>query len=254
MSQNKFSYSIPIPEFIGSLHHIEYLNLSNANFHGTIPSNLGNLSHLKSLDLSGNGYSSLRAENLNWVYVLSFLKVLDLSGVDLSNAKDWLESINMLSSLVELRLFYCMLHKLPQYVHHVNFTSLKILDLSENNFNSNIPDWLFKIGHSVVYLNLSRCQSQGLIPDAFGNMTSLTSLDLSRNDLEGPIPLTLGLFEKESQLNKSSSLSELYLSDNQLNGSLEQSLVQLSQLVALDVARNYLEGNITEASSLKKLQ
>ena len=247
LSQNKFSYSIPIPEFIGSLHHIEYLNLSNANFHGTIPSNLGNLSHLKSLDLSGNGYSSLRAENLNWVYVLSFLKVLDLSGVDLSNAKDWLESINMLSSLVELRLFYCMLHKLPQYVHHVNFTSLKILDLSDNNFNSNIPDWLFKIGHSVLYLNLSRCQLQGLIPDAFGNMTSLTSLDLSRNDLEGPIPLTLGLFEKESQLNKSSSLSELYLSDNQLNGSLEQSLVQLSQLVALDVARNYLEGNITEA-------
>ena len=190
LSQNKFSYSIPIPEFIGSLHHIEYLNLSNVNFHGTIPSNLGNLSHLKSLDLSGNGYSSLRAENLNWVYVLSFLKVLDLSGVDLSNAKDWLESINMLSSLVELRLFYYMLHKLPQYVHHVNFTSLKILDLSENNFNSNIPDWLFKIGHSVVYLNLSRCQLQGLIPDAFGNMTSLTSLDLSRNDLEGPIPLT----------------------------------------------------------------
>ena len=140
-----------------------------------------------------------------------------------------------------------MLHKLPQYVHHVNFTSLKILDLSDNNFNSNIPDWLFKIGHSVVYLNLSRCQLQGLIPDAFGNMTSLTSLDLSRNGLEGPIPLTLGMFEKESQLNKSSSLRELYLYGNQLNGSLEQSLVQLSQLVALDVARNYLEGNITEA-------
>ena len=33
LSQNKFGYSIPILEFIGSLHHIEYLNLSNANFH-----------------------------------------------------------------------------------------------------------------------------------------------------------------------------------------------------------------------------
>ncbi|XP_030923443.1 receptor-like protein EIX1 [Quercus lobata] len=246
LSQNNF-YSIPIPEFIGSLQCIKYLNLSNATFRGPIPSSLGNLSHLESLDLSGNGYSSLRAENLNWVYGLSFLKVLDLSGVDLSNAEVWLESINMLSSLVELRLFYCMLHKLPQYVHHVNFASLKILDLSDNNFNSKISDWLFKIGHSVVYLNLSRCQLQGLIPDAFGNMTSLTSLDLSRNDLKGPIPLTFGMFEKESQLNKSSSLRELYLYDNQLNGSLEQSLVQLSQLVALNVAGNDLEGNITEA-------
>ncbi|KAK9990385.1 hypothetical protein SO802_025370 [Lithocarpus litseifolius] len=92
---------------------------------------------------------------------------------------------------------------------------------------------------------------QGLIPDDFGNMTSLTSLDLSRNDLEGPIPLTLGMFEKESQLNKSSSLRELYLSNNQLNGSLEQSILQLSQLVALNVAGNNLQGNIMEAH-LKK--
>ncbi|KAL4645134.1 hypothetical protein ACB092_02G214200, partial [Castanea dentata] len=236
LSQNNFDYN-PIPDFIGSLQHIEYLNLSNANFRGPIPSSLGNLSHSESLDFSGKGYSSLRAENLNWDYGLSFLKVLNLSGVDLSNAEDWLDSINMLSSLVELRLFYCMLHKLPQYLHHVNFTSLKILDLSDNNFTSKIPDWLFKIGHSVVYLNLSRCQLQGLIPDAFGNMTSLTSLDLSRNDLEGPIPLTLGMLEKR----------ELHLYENQLNGSLEQSLVQLSQLVALNVAGNDLEGNITEA-------
>ncbi|XP_050240935.1 receptor-like protein EIX2 [Quercus robur] len=245
LSQNNFN-NIPIPEFIGSLQYIEYLNLSNANFRGPIPSSLGNLSHLEYLDLSGNGFS-LKAKNLNWVYGLSFLKVLDLSGVDLSSAEDWLDAINMLSSLVELHLFYCKLHKLPQYLHHVNFTSLKILDLSDNNFNSPIPDWLFEIGHSVVYLNLSICQLQGLIPDAFGNMTSLTYLDLSKNNLKGPIPLTLGLFQKEIQLNKSSSLRELYLSDNQLNGSLEQSLVQLSQLVALNVARNYLEGNITEA-------
>nr|XP_023886682.1 receptor-like protein EIX1 [Quercus suber] len=250
LSQNNFYYN-PIPDFIGSLQYIEYLNLSNANFRGPIPSSLGNLSHLESLDLSGNEYSSLRAENLNWVYGLSFLKVLDLSGADLSNVEDWLDAINMLNSLVELSLFYCKLQKLPQYLHPVNFTSLQILDLSHNTFHSTIPDWLFEIGHSLVYLNLSSCQLQGLIPDAFGNMTSLTSLDLSRNDLEGPIPLTLGMFEKESQLNKSSSLRELYLSNNQLNGSLEQSLVHLSQLVALDVAGNKLEGNITEAH-LKK--
>ena len=250
LSQNNFYYN-PIPDFIGSLQYIEYLNLSNANFRGPIPSSLGNLSHLESLDLSGNEYSSLRAENLNWVYGLSFLKVLDLSGADLSNVEDWLDAINMLYSLVKLRLFYCKLHKLPQYLHPVNFTSLQILDLSHNTFHSTIPDWLFEIGHSLVYLHLSTCDIQGRIPNAFGNMTSLTYLDLSKNNLKGPIPLTLGLFQKEIQLNKASSLGELYLSNNQLNGSLEQSLVQLSQLVALDVAGNKLEGNITEAH-LKK--
>ena len=156
LSLNDFQ-QIPIPELIGSLKYIEYLNLSNANFRGTIPSTLGNLSHLKSLDLSGNGFS-LRAENLSWVYGLSSLKVLDLGGVDLSNAEDWLDAVNMLPSLVMLRLFCCKLPKLSQNLHHVNFTSLKFLDLSFNNFSSTIPNWLFDIGHGLVYLNLSRCQ------------------------------------------------------------------------------------------------
>ncbi|KAL4645133.1 hypothetical protein ACB092_02G214100 [Castanea dentata] len=229
LSQTNFNYN-PIPDFIGSLQYIEYLNLSNANFRGTIPSNLGNLSHLEYSDLSGNRFS-LSAKNLKWVYGLSFLKVLDLSGVDLNSAEDWLDAINMLSSLVELRLFYCKLHKIPQYLHPVNFTSLKILDLSDNNFGSAIPDSLILQGH---------------IPDTFGNMTSLTSLDLSKNNLGRSYTINFRPFSKESQLNKSSSLRELYLSNNQLCGSLEHSLVQLSQLVVLDVAGNNLEGNITE--------
>ena len=87
LSLNDF-HEDSIPEFIGSLQYIEYLNLSNANFRGTIPTHLGNLSQLEVLDLSGNSFS-LKADNLNWVYGLSSLKVLDLGGVDLSNAEDW---------------------------------------------------------------------------------------------------------------------------------------------------------------------
>ena len=134
LSHNNF-HQIQIPEYIGSLRYIEYLNLSNANFRGTVPNNLGNLSHLEYLDLSGE-VDFLRAENLNWLYHLSSLKVLNLGGVDLSNAEGWLDAVNMLPSLVELRLFFCKLHKLPQNLHHVNFTSLKFLDLSYNNFSS----------------------------------------------------------------------------------------------------------------------
>ena len=99
--------------------------------------------------MSGNCFS-LKADNLNWVYGLSSLKVLDLGGVDLNNAEDWLDAVNMLPSLVELRLSFCTLHKLPQNLHRVNFTSLKILDLSYNDFSSTILDWLFDIGHSLV--------------------------------------------------------------------------------------------------------
>ncbi len=90
----------------------------------------------------------------------------------------------------------------------MNSTSLKILHLLFNNFSSTIKHWLFEIG-SVVYLNLARYQLQGLIPDVFGNLTSLISLDLSENDHEDVIPLTLGSFQEESQLSRSSSLRGL---------------------------------------------
>nr|POE87135.1 receptor-like protein 12 [Quercus suber] len=136
----------------------------------------------------------LRSQDL-----FNLLQVLDLGGVDLTNAENWLDTVNLLLNLVELRLFFCKLHKLPLNLPHVNFTSPKIPDLSHNEFSSTIPEWLFDIGHSLVHLNLSRCQLQALIPDAIGNLTSLTSLDLSMNNLEGPIPLTLGLFQKESK-------------------------------------------------------
>ncbi|KAF3961764.1 hypothetical protein CMV_013647 [Castanea mollissima] len=232
LSLNDFQH-IPIPELIGSLQYIKYLNLSNANSRGTIPSSLGNLSHLESLDLSGNGFS-LRAENLSWVYGLSSLKVLDLGGVDLSNAEDWLDAVNMLPSLVKLRLFYCKLPKLPQNLHHVNFTSLEFLDLSFNNFSSTIPNWLFDIGHSLVYLNLSRCPLQGVIPDAFGNLASLISLrmaskfsqlavlDVAMNCMEGSI--------KEAHLLKFSSLRVLDLSSNSLALEVSSSWIPPFQL------------------------
>ncbi|KAJ9158602.1 hypothetical protein P3X46_024167 [Hevea brasiliensis] len=78
-------------------------------------------------------------------------------------------------------------------------------------------------------------------------MTSLAVMDLSFNDLEGPLPATLGLIQ-ESHHFKHSPLRELRVSNNHLlNGSLERMLPQLSELVVLDVAGNYLNGVITEA-------
>ncbi|XP_021684511.2 receptor-like protein EIX1 [Hevea brasiliensis] len=248
LSLNDF-LQIQIPEFIGSLSRLKYLNLSNANFRGTIPDQLGNLSHLVSLDLSGNGYS-LRVNNLNWLYHLSPLKFLDLGGVDLSISVNWLDDINMLSSLIELNLSACKLHNLPQSLPLVNFTSLKILDLSFNSLNGTIPDWLFEIDQSLVFLYLRRNEFHGSIPEAFGNMTSLIVLDLSENNLEGPIPTTLGMISQKNQSKEFSSLRQLYLYHNQLNGSLQKILPKLSRISVLDVSWNSLEGVVTDAELL----
>lgn len=249
LSLNDFGH-VQIPEFIGSLSNLKYLNLSNANFRGTIPNHLGNLSHLESLDLSGNGYS-LRANNLVWLYGLSSLKVLNMNGVDVSNSVNWLGAVNMLPSLVELHLVFCKLTNLPSSLPYVNFTSLQVLDLSFNYFSrSAIPQWLFDISPSLVHLKFRRCHLKGPIPNAFGDMTSLVVLDLSENDLTGVIPTTLGIIWEHNQLRTHSSLRELRLSSNKLNGSLERVLAQFSELVILDVGSNFFKGKITEAHLL----
>jgi Leucine-rich repeat (LRR) protein len=71
-------------------------------------------------------------------------------------------------------------------------------------------------------------------------VTTLATLDLSNNDLDGSIPSTLG------QVNGQNSLKVLRLSNNLLYGSLDRNIHQLSKLIVLDLARNSLDGHISD--------
>ncbi|KAK7359080.1 hypothetical protein VNO77_01026 [Canavalia gladiata] len=242
-----------VPAFIGSMKNLRHLDLSNANFKGKLLyENLVNLSRLESLDLSGKG-NSLKMNDLKWLHGFSSLTSLDLSEVDLSsNANDWFLYIGMLPSLVTLRLSSCELHILPHSLPEGKFDSLVTLDLSFNYFTGTIPDWLFENCLKLQHLDLSNNQLQGSIPDSIVKLTSLVTLDLSYNELFGSIPSTLS----QNRPGTNPCLKELHLSNNQLNGSLERSLVQLPELVVLDLAQNKFESNITEAhlANLKGLR
>ncbi|KAK6774251.1 hypothetical protein RDI58_029490 [Solanum bulbocastanum] len=247
-----------IPDFISSFKNLEYLNLSKTNFRGDIPENLGNLSRLQFLDLSG--CYSLRVNNLKWIQPLSSMKILDLSGVDMRSAENWLHDINMLGSLSVLRLSACQLTTFPELLPtFVNFTSLRILDLSFNYFNTRIPSWLLNTCYNLVYLNLSRSQLNGSLPNAFGNMSSLRVVDLSENSLRGNLTHSFEKMSSVSFLDLSrnsftgylpptlpSKLKYLDISDNQMEGPLARSITQLKQLVVLNVAQNSFNDSITE--------
>ncbi|XP_003635304.1 receptor-like protein EIX2 [Vitis vinifera] len=255
LSMNNFG-GLEIPKFIGSFKRLRYLNLSGASFGGTIPPHLGNLSSLLYLDL--NSYSLESVENdLHWLSGLSSLRHLNLGNIDFSKAAAyWHRAVNSLSSLLELRLPGCGLSSLPGLsLPFGNVTSLSVLDLSNNGFNSSIPHWLFNFS-SLAYLDLNSNSLQGSVPDRFGFLISLEYIDLSFNILiGGHLPRNLG---------KLCNLRTLKLSFNIISGEITELIDGLSECVnsssleSLDFGFNYkldgfLPNSLGHLKNLKSL-
>ncbi|PQQ02413.1 LRR receptor-like serine/threonine-protein kinase ERL2 [Prunus yedoensis var. nudiflora] len=67
--------------------------------------------------------------------------------------------------------------------------SLVHVDLSRNNLNSSIFQWLSGTHTNLVYLDLSENYFRGSsIPAAFGNMSSLEYIIIYGSELEGGFP------------------------------------------------------------------
>ncbi|GMP83747.1 hypothetical protein CsSME_00037554 [Camellia sinensis var. sinensis] len=239
LSMNNFG-GIQIPTFFGSLTKLRYLNLSGASFGGTIPPNLGNISNLLYLDLSSL-FAELNGNDLKWTSSLSSLKYLNLGGVDLSKASSsWLQTVNMLPSLLELHLPQCQLFSLPPTLQFINFTSLSVLDLSNNGFNTTIPHWLFNFS-TLAQLDLSSNNFHGGLSRSLGKLCNLHMLKLSINEISGEVTEMLNGF---SSCPNNSSLESLDLGYNQLTGNLPNSFGYLKNLQYLALWNNWFKGSI----------
>ncbi|URE11744.1 LRR receptor-like serine threonine-protein kinase [Musa troglodytarum] len=183
-----------------------------------------------------------------------------MSFVELSMAShNWLQAVNMLSSLEELHLSDCGLNDLPSSLSLVNLTALATLDISDNLFNSTFPSWLWKL-HSLSYLVLSSSINNlvGQIPTAIGGMKSLETLDLSFNKLSGDslsrVNLTaLTTLDLRGNFFNSTfpswpfelrSLSYLAISNSELYGTVPAGFGNLTRLTQLDLSGNSLSGSI----------
>jgi len=269
-----------IPEFLGSLNNLRYLDLSQCHFGGKIPSQFRPLSHLKYLNLAGNELEGsippqLRnLSNLQELYLegsysgvleikdwgkllsnlisLTHLYLCSIGGLNSSHT-----SLQKLPKLRELNLFDCSLSDhfiLSLRPYEFNFsTSLLAFDLSGNTFTSPVIfPWVSNITSNLVELYLADNNLEGSVSNHFGMaMNSLEHLDLSLNSFKGEV--------LESFMNIC-TLHSLGMCGNNLTEDLPSILHNLStgcirySLQDLDLTYNQITGSLPDLSAFSALK
>ncbi|QHO54196.1 hypothetical protein HN51_022852 [Arachis hypogaea] len=234
---------------------LEMLDLSGNNFQGSIPSSIFQLKRLLLLQLSTNKFNG--TIKLDKLRNLPNLKTFDLSHNSLSvvdanvtNDQD-LSSFPMLNNLL---LASCKLHAFPSFLR--NQSTLLYLDLSNNQIEGIIPNWIWKF-EFLMSLNLSKNFLEGM-EGPFQNLGSnLFLLDLHGNQLQGPAPIfTKSIAYLDYSNNNFSSFIPadigdqianiviLYLSNNSFHGEIHESFCNMTFLRLLDLSDNRFNGEI----------
>lgn len=217
-----------IPQQIGDLTNLKFLDLSYNQITGSIPSEIGNLTNLIRLILYNNQLTGIiPVEICN----LTKLTNLELYNNQLSGPIP--QRIGNMTNLVMLILFHNQLTgSIPAEIG--NLANLERLYLQNNLLTGSIPSQIGNLT-KLDELFLSNNQLNGTIPIQIGNLVNLIGLILSDNQLTGTIPLQIGELLK---------LGALVLDNNQLSGTIPTQIGNLTQLGALSLMNNQFTGSI----------
>ncbi|KAL4375625.1 hypothetical protein AHAS_Ahas05G0300500 [Arachis hypogaea] len=232
LSYNSLSLKF-VPRWIPPFQLI-YLSLASCKLGPNFPSWLHTQNHLGYLDISDAGIHGTVPE---WVWykfqVVGYGYHLNMSH------NNFIGAIPSLPPRLSVPGAYIDLTSnqfegtIPSFLQHASW-----LILSENKFSdvsSLLCDNSTTATSSLLSLDLTNNQINGQLPDCWGSVNTLLFLDLSNNNLSGKIPPSMG------SLNK---LKALVLRNNSLMGELPSSLKNCTHLFVLDVAKNLLAGPI----------
>lgn len=233
ISNNHFSGTL---SKIGSLRSLKHLDVSNNMFRGSLPSSgIDDLDKLKYLDLQGNGFSG---EAMSLFSQLHSVEYVDASRNSLSGSLDLgLAKSSFVSSVRYLNVSGNSL--VGELFAHDDgipfFDSLEVFDASGNRFSGSLPSFSFVVSLKILRLQdnqFSASLPQGLLQES---STILAELDLSLNQLEGPVGSIT-----------SSTLKKLNLSSNRLTGALP---LKVGHCAVIDLSHNNISGDLSRIQS-----
>ncbi|XP_020585907.1 receptor-like protein 12 [Phalaenopsis equestris] len=260
-----------LPDTIGNLKFLTYMDLGGCQFSGRIPPSMGNLSQLKWLSLSDNKFSG------SVIFLLPFSMISEPPHNCLSSLNTHICLNDKLCDLEYLDLSY---NDISGPVPATVFTlpTLRYLLLRQNQFSGQLAEFT-NASSMLTYVDLSnnKLQGQGQIPKgqipmSFFKISRLYSLEFASNNFSGVVGsefikdltdlawLSLSnnkLTEIPTFFCNLTSLEALDLSNNKLNGSIPPCLVESSNLKSLrylDLSKNKLTGEIPRFCNLTNLE
>ncbi|KAH0649464.1 hypothetical protein KY285_034712 [Solanum tuberosum] len=239
-----------VPDSIGNLHSLCYLNLLSCHLSGSIPESIGNLTAITELTLSVNSFTGNVLSTISKLNKLVHLHLSDnhfqgsipesvgnLTAITVLRLSDnnftgnGLSTISKLNKLIDLDLSSNHFRgSIPESIG--NLTAISELTLSDNSFTGNIPSTIGKL-NNLNYLSLSSNNFECSIPDIFANFSKLYSLDFHSNIFTGPFPYSIATLTR---------LEFLELQNNSLIGPLPSNISGLQELLELDLSFNYFTG------------
>lgn len=180
-----------LPSTLGSVSDLRHVNFRNNRLFGSLPAGLFQAQGLQSLVLYGN---SLSGSLPNEIGKLKYLQTLDLSQNFFNGS--------MPTSIVQCKRLRALVLSQNNFTGSLpngfgtGLVSLEKLDLSFNKFNGSIPSDIGNLSSLQGTVDLSHNRFTGSIPASLGNLPEKVYIDLTYNNLSGPIPQSGALMNR----------------------------------------------------------
>ncbi|KAG6675409.1 hypothetical protein I3842_15G099500 [Carya illinoinensis] len=247
--------------FVGlcELTNLQELDLNHNNFEGILPSCLASMTKLRVFDISSNRfngspdlsplpslksleYLDLSHNYFNPITFSSFLNLSKLEVIFSDGNKMVDETLSQRRNLdFQLKAFSCSScsstkssRRITRFLHYQ--FDLQVINLPHNNFSGQFPTWLLENSTRLASLNLQNNSLTGILQLPNHYIPNLLVLDISFNNIQGPIPTNFGFVFP--------NLKILDTSKNDFEGVIPFSFGNLASLQFLDMSSNNLFGTI----------